>query len=230
MPSPTPYNSTLSIKQQERHRQSPLLSSHCPTLRPGAASPEPRNRPATNANTPSRRPQPRGPPPLPPQRRPAAATRPRRGCSAWGRRRQRAGAALPHAVAGPLPAPRPAPPPLTLPPVGEERAAGRRGPAQAERLGVKDEEPEGDVCRPAPRDTWHGAGGELRAGRRHPPTPSRPAAWQRPSGLPAPPGHRRRSHRRAARGRPGVWFLPAEEGGLWGGSRSREPPPRSRRG
>lgn len=32
---------------------------------------------------------------------------------------------------------------------------------------------------------------------------------------------------RAARGRPGVWFLSAEEGGLWGGSRSRKPPPRT---
>lgn len=85
--------------------------------------------------------------------RPSSAPEPR--CS--GRQRTRGGtrSALP---ARPLP--------LTLPAVGERGAAGRRGPAQARRLGVEDEQPEGDhVCRPAPRDTWHGAGGERRAGR-----------------------------------------------------------------
>lgn len=53
------------------------------------------------------------------------------------------------------------------------------------------------MCRPAPRDTWHGAGGELRAGRRDRRRLTGPrhgrAAGQRRSGLPAPPGHRRRS-------------------------------------
>lgn len=62
---------------------------------------------------------------------------------------------------------------------------------------MKDEEPEGDVCRPAPRDTWHGAGGELRAGRRNRRRLAGPrhgrAAGQRRNGLPAPRGHRRRS-------------------------------------
>lgn len=80
------------------------------------------------------------------------------------------------APAGPTPVPsRPAP--LTLPAVGERGAAGRRGPAQAGRLGAQDEEAEGEhACGPAPRDTWHGAGGQLRAGRLSGPRHARAAA------------------------------------------------------
>lgn len=108
---------------------------------------------------------------------------------------QRPGAAVllrlaPHPRRDPLPAascPVPSrPPPLTLPAVGERGAAGRRGPAQAGHLGVEDEEPEGEhACSPAPRHTWHGAGGQLRAGRLSGPRHGRAA--------PGAAGHRRRS-------------------------------------
>lgn len=87
--------------------------------------------------------------------------------------------------------PRPSPPPLpTLPSVRKEGVSGRWGPAQTGRLGVKDEQPEGDVRRPAPQGTWHGAGGELRAGRRDRRALAGPrhgrAAGQRRSGLSDP--------------------------------------------
>lgn len=159
---------------------------------------------------------------------------PRRGCSA-GRRRRRREPALPHAVPGQL-SPHPSPPAAATDLASRRGRAIRRpaGPCPGRALGG---EGRGARRKPVPPGsaghmTWCGRGAPSGAPR--PPTPSRAAAW--PGGGAAaerPPGAARTQAplpRRAARGRPGVWFLPAEEGGLWGGSRYREPPPRSRRG
>lgn len=170
IPSSTQCNSGSSREDTARS-----LRPHGQTLKPGgsgqsrgAAPPAP-NPAGARAVTPTRNagPEPHGSPPLRPGHRRGAATRPAGSTPAAGRPRcpSRRARGAPRT-------------PLTLPLVGEEeRAAGRRGPAQAKRLGVKDEEPEGEVCRPAPRDTWHGAGRRAGSGGPRPPTPSRAAAW-----------------------------------------------------
>lgn len=117
-----------------------------------------------------------------------------------------------------------------VPPAATDLARRRRtgrcrpaGPCSGTALGRGGRGARGGPCVPpgsAGHMAWCGRGAASGA-------PTGAAAW--------PGGSRRRRTQaplrtRAARGRPGVWFLPAEEGGLWGGSSSREPPPRSRRG
>lgn len=126
------------------------------------------------------------------------------------------------APAGPAPVPsRPVPPGATD--LSRRRGTGScrpAGPCPGRALGRAGRGGRGRACvRPgsAGHMAWCG----------------RAAASGAPIGAAAWPGRCRRAGHSAARtgaarGRAGVWFLPAEEGGLWGGSSSR--PPRSRRG